>query len=223
MTASSTPGLRSDAARNHQRIVTAAAAAFEEDGPAVSLDDIARRAGVGIATLYRRFGTREELIKAVAEHVFAAEIASAIVEDGADPWEDLVATLTATIDAFAAHPVLTSLAKEHAVMGMDTMAAYAAAKERVLGRARDAGMVRQDLTADDMTAVVWMALAIVHNTGRDTAVNRRYLTLLFDGLRPTGQRLPAARSESPSGSANREPRRSHKRPCSVGRPDTPRP
>ena len=108
-------------------------------------------------------------------------------------------------------------------MGMDTMAAYAAAKERVLGRARDAGMVRQDLTADDMTAVVWMALAIVHNTGRDTAVNRRYLTLLFDGLRPTGQRLPAARSESPSGRANREPRRSHKRPCSVGRPDTPRP
>ena len=148
MTASSMPGLRSDAARNHQRIVIAAAAAFEEDGPAVSLDNIARRAGVGIATLYRRFGTREELIKAVAEHVFAAEIASAIVEDGADPWEDLVATLTATIDAFAAHPVLTSLAKEHAVMGMDTMAAYAAAKERVLGRARDAGMVRQDLTAE---------------------------------------------------------------------------
>jgi hypothetical protein len=108
-------------------------------------------------------------------------------------------------------------------MGMDTMAAYAAAKERVLGRARDAGMVRQDLTADDMTAVVWMALGIVHKTGRDTTVNRRYLTLLFDGLRPTGQRLPAARSESPSGRANREPRRSHKRPCSVGRPDTPRP
>ena len=58
-------------------------------------------------------------------------------------------------------------------MGMDTMAAYAAAKERVLGRARDAGMVRQDLTADDMTAVVWMALGIVHKTGRDTTVNRR--------------------------------------------------
>ena len=108
-------------------------------------------------------------------------------------------------------------------MGMDTMAAYAAAKERVLGRARAAGMVRQDLTADDMTAVVWMALAIVHKPGRDTAVNSRYLTLLFDGLRPTGERLPAARSDSPSGSVNREPRRSHKRPCSVGRPDTPRP
>ena len=62
-----------------------------------------------------------------------------------------------------------------------------------------------------------MALGIVHKTGRDTTVNRRYLTLLFDGLRPTGQHLPAARSESPSGSANREPRRSHKTTL-LGRP-----
>ena len=78
-------GLRSDAARNHRRIVTAAAQAFEIDGPAVSLDEIANRAGVGVATLYRRFGTRDELIKAVAEHVFAEEIATAIVVDGPDP------------------------------------------------------------------------------------------------------------------------------------------
>ena len=102
-------------------------------------------------------------------------------------------------------------------MGMDTMAAYAAAKERVLGRARDAGMVRQDLTANDMTAVVWMALAIRAQNGPRHRRQPPSTTLLFDGLRPTGQRLPAARSESPSGSANREPRRSHKRPCS-GRP-----
>ena len=215
MTASSMPGLRSDAARNHLRIVTAAAAAFEEDGPAVSLDDIARRAGVGIATLYRRFGTRDELIKAVAEHVFAAEIATAIVEDGPEPWVDLIETLTATVDAFAAHPVLVSLAKEHAVMEMDTMAAYSAAKDRVLTRARDAGVVRPDLTANDITAVVEMALAIVHRTGGDPGVGRRYLTLLFDGLRPTGQRLPKARSGSPIASSNRESCVTEARLCSV--------
>lgn len=193
MTAGDAPALRSDAARNHLRIMTAAAEAFEEDGPAVSLDEIARRAGVGIATLYRRFGTREVLIKAVAEHVFAAEIATAIVEDGPDPWTDLVATITATVDAFAAHPVLVSLARENAVMGMDTMADYSAAKERVLARARDAGAVRPDLTAADLTAVAFMALALVHKTGRDPDVSRRYLTLLTDGLRPTGVPLPKAR------------------------------
>lgn len=184
------PLLRSDAARNHLRIMTAAAAAFEEGGTTVSLDDIARRAGVGIATLYRRFGTREQLIKAVAEHVFAAEIATAIVEDGPDPWADLVATLTATVDAFAAHPVLVSLAIEHAVMGMDTMAAYAAAKDRVLARARDAGAVRADLTTADLSAVVLMALAVIDKRG--SAAGSRYLTLLTDGLRPTGRPLPNA-------------------------------
>jgi AcrR family transcriptional regulator len=184
------PVLRSDAARNHLRIMAAAATAFEEDGATVSLDDIARRAGVGIATLYRRFGTREDLIKAVAEHVFAAEIATAIIEDGHDPWTDLVATLTATVDAFAAHPVLVSLAIEHAVMEMDTMAAYAAAKERVLARARDAGAVRADLTTADLSAVVVMALAVHAKTAGNADASRRYLTLLTDGLRPTGRPLP---------------------------------
>ena len=100
-------------------------------------------------------------------------------------------------------------------MGMDTMAAYSAAKDRVLSRARDAGVVRPDLTADDMTAVVEMALAIVHRTGRDPGVSRRYLTLLFDGLRPTGQRLPKARSGSPIASSNRESCVTEARLCSV--------
>jgi len=187
-------GLRSDAARNHLRIVTAAAMAFEIDGPAVSLDEIANRAGVGIATLYRRFGTREELIKAVAEHVFTEEIATAIVADGPDPWTDLVTSLTSTVDAFAAHPVLVSLAAGHAVMGMDTMAAYAAARDHLLQRAITAGVVRPDLTAPDLKAIVVMALAIVQKDehGCQPTATRRHLTLLFDGMRPTGRPLPTA-------------------------------
>ena len=90
------PAMRSDAARNHLRIVTAAAAAFEEDGAAVPLDEIARRAGVGIATLYRRFGTREELIKAAGaqgsdaarEHTVGIVVANSIkkaVTSASDP------------------------------------------------------------------------------------------------------------------------------------------
>jgi AcrR family transcriptional regulator len=179
---------RADATRNHLRILTAAAAAFEEAGAAIPLDEIARRAGVGIATLYRRFGTREELIKAVAEHVFAAEIATAIVEDGSDPWDDLVATITRTVEAFAAHPVLVSLAREHAVVGMDAMTAYRAAAERVLTRARDAGAVRADLVTADLKAVVVMGLVANGKGG----AGRRHLTLLLDGLRPTGRPLPKA-------------------------------
>ena len=195
-----TAGLRSDAARNHLRIVTAATEAFEIEGAAVSLDEIANRAGVGIATLYRRFGTREDLIKAVAEHVFAEEIAGAIVTDGPDPWTDLVTSLAATVDAFAAHRVLVSLASEHAVLSMDTMAAYAVVRDRLLQRAIEAGVVRPDLTVADLKAIVVMGLAVVQKEQRaqsdeprcapDSNV-QRHLSLLFDGMRPTGKPLPA--------------------------------
>jgi AcrR family transcriptional regulator len=67
-------GLRLDAARNQERILRAAAGAFEQLGPAASLEEVARRAGVGIATVYRRFGSREQLVRAVFAHLFATEI-----------------------------------------------------------------------------------------------------------------------------------------------------
>ena len=108
-------------------------------------------------------------------------------------------------------------------MGMDAMAAYAAAKETSTGscprRGNGApGPDRRRYDGGRLDGTGYRA-----QNGPRHRLNRRYLTLLFDGLRPAGQRLPAARSESPSGSANREPRRSHERPCSVGRPDTQRP
>jgi AcrR family transcriptional regulator len=67
-------GLRLDAARNQERIVAAAAQAYAELGADVTLDEVARRAGVGVATVYRRFRNRDQLIRAVVTHVLAAEI-----------------------------------------------------------------------------------------------------------------------------------------------------
>ena len=180
--------MRSDASRNYSRILDAAAQAFEEEGPTVSLDTIANRAGVGVATLYRRFRTREELVTAVAEHVFAADIATAVIEQGQDPWADLVATLNATVDAVAAHPVLVALVRESVVFDLGSKTDYIAAIERVLARARDAAVIRSELTVKDVTAIVVMALTMVRTRGRDNA--RRYLALLIDGMRPTGHRLP---------------------------------
>ena len=188
MAAGSNRGLRSDASRNYSRILVAAAQAFEQQGRTVSLDEIAARAGVGVATLYRRFRTREELIAAVAEHVFAADVATAIVEGGPDPWKDLVATLGATVDAFAAHPVLIGLARESSVFDLSAKSEYLASIERVLRRARDAGVIRPELKVDDLTAIVVMALTMVRRVGHENA--RRYLALLTDGMRPIGHRLP---------------------------------
>lgn len=188
MATGTTAGLRSDASRNYSRILDAAAEAFENKGPSISLDEIAARAGVGIATLYRRFRTREELIAAVAEHVFAADIATAIVEGGPDAWTDLADTLKGTVDAFAAHPVLVGLARESAVFDLSAETEYLTAIERVLDRARDAGVIRPELTVKDVTAVVVMALAMVRRVGSADA--RRYLALLLDGMRPSERRLP---------------------------------
>lgn len=183
--------LRVDAARNHGRIVTAAAAAFEEDGPAVPLEEIARRAGVGVATLYRRFGARDGLVRAVFAHVVATEMEPAVVEGG-DPWDDLVATLSRTVEAIAAHRTLVALVKESAG-GWETAAGYPAAVERVLGQARNAGVVRPELTPRDLAAVVVMALAVVRHSGHDPDDLRRYLALLADGMRPGPGALPPGR------------------------------
>lgn len=183
-------GLRADAARNLSLILDTAAQVLEDNGPTVSLEEIARRAGVGVATLYRRFRIRDDLIKAVAEHVFAADVATAVADSGPDAWEDLVATLRATLEAFTAHPVLVSLARQSDVIDLHSKTDYIAAIERVLARARERGAVRPELTVEDLTAMVIMSLTMMETRGRDGS--RRYLALLIDGMRPSGRPLPPA-------------------------------
>lgn len=182
--------LRVDAARNHVRIVVAAAEVIEEVGPAVALEEIARRAGVGIATLYRRFGTRDQLLQAVFEHIFETRIEPTIVDEGPDPWQDLVTTLAATVEAVAEHRVLLRLVKETGTVESDALAGYARAVERLLGRARAAGVVRTELGARDLATIVVMALAAVRVSGNDPADTRRYLAFLCDGMRPGSPPLP---------------------------------
>src|SRR5262245_58081531 len=81
---------RADARRNYEKLVVAAREAFAEDGTAASLEDIARRAGVGIGTLYRHFPTRQDLLEAA--YVEEVEAISRSAEDLAElpPWEALV-------------------------------------------------------------------------------------------------------------------------------------
>jgi AcrR family transcriptional regulator len=186
--------LRVDAARNHVRIVAAAAAAIEESGTAVPLEEIARRAGVGIATLYRRFGTRDQLLQAVFEHIFETRIVPTVVDGGPDPWQDLVATITGAVEAVGQHHVLLRLVKAAGAVETHALAGYARAVERLLTRARDAGVVRPELTTRDLAAVVVMALAVVRVTGRDSAEIRRYLAFLCDGMRPGPPPLPPGRA-----------------------------
>ncbi|MDT7612659.1 MAG: hypothetical protein QOF00_106 [Pseudonocardiales bacterium] len=182
--------LRMDAVRNHERIVVAAGVAFEELGASVALEEVARRAGVGVATLYRRFRNREQLVRAVVEHVFTTEIepAAAVVTD--EPWRDLVGTLEAVLESFTTHRVVLKLAHEAGAVDVDLVEGWFSSMDRVLHRALAAGLVRPELVARDLAAVVVMALATVHDRDPVGADRRRYLALLLDGLRPAPTTLP---------------------------------
>lgn len=188
--------LRADAARNHRRIVEAAAGAFESDGPDVALEEIARRAGVGVATLYRRFRTRDQLIRAVLEEVFADEIEPTAAAGTDDPWADLTGSLSRAVEAIAGRRTILKLAREAGAFDVESVQRYGRTLNRLLDRARDTGAVRPELTARDLSALLVMALAVAEGaegagdtTGED---RRRYLALLLDGLRPGHPPLPAA-------------------------------
>lgn len=196
MTAGMGRDLRVDAARNHERIVLAAGRAFEEVGPAVSLEEVARRAGVGVATVYRRFGNRDLLVRAVFEHMFSTEIEPAAAVETDDPWHDLAAALTATVTALAGHQVMLGLAREAAAIEVDTVERYLRSLRRLLDRARNAGVVRAELLSRDLAAVVVMALATARHAQPDSLDLRRYLALLLDGLRPASTTLPPPAAQS---------------------------
>ena len=183
-------GLRLDAVRNQERIVAAAAAAFAELGAEVTLDEVARRAGVGVATVYRRFGNRDQLLRAVVEHVLAVEVEPVAEVETDDPWRDLAATLEASVAAVAGHRKVVALAHATGGLDVDVVDRYLRRLDRLLVRARAAGLVRPELEPRDVAMSVVMVLATVRD-GHRAGDWRRYLALLLDGMRPAPTPLPA--------------------------------
>src|ERR1700759_4217921 len=80
---------RADARRNYEKVLAAAREAFAEGGESTSLEEVARRAGVGIGTLYRHFPNRQALLEALYVNEVEAVCRSAEEFDGGDPWESL--------------------------------------------------------------------------------------------------------------------------------------
>ena len=194
-TAAGERGLRLDAVRNQERILAAAAAAFAELGADVTLDEVARRAGVGIATVYRRFRNRDQLVRAVVAHVLTAEIEPVAGIETDDPWRDLAAILDASVAAVAAHRKVVALAHAAGAIDVDVVDRYLHRIDRVLTRARAAGVVRAELEPRDVAVAVVMVLATVRDDQKGGNPEggdwRRYLALLLDGMRPAPTPLPA--------------------------------
>jgi AcrR family transcriptional regulator len=179
---------RADARRNYEKLLVAASDAFTDLGTAASLEDIARRAGVGIGTLYRHFPTRQALLEAV--YVDEVEEMSAKADDLGDlaPW-DALATWLRQFVRFAAtkralaDEMLNTIDAEAPVF-VSCRTAVTEAGDMLLQRAQAAGVARPDT---NFTDVGRMVAGIASIRTADPGQIDRILEMALDGLRYTGE------------------------------------
>jgi AcrR family transcriptional regulator len=175
---------RADALRNYEALITAAREAFAEGGTATSLEEIARRAGVGIGTLYRHFPSRQDLLEAV--YVGEVEALRQSAEELAErePWDALVEWLHGFIGYMAAKQALAGALLDYLDPGSDFFrgcrGAFFAAGEPLLARAQEAGVVRQDT---NISEVIQMVSGIAKIPSGDPEQISHILDMAIDGLR----------------------------------------
>lgn len=175
---------RADARRNYERVLTAAREAFAEGGESTSLEEIARRAGVGIGTLYRHFPSRQALLETLYVDEVEEVCRSATELESADSWEALNTWFERFISYLSTKRALADELFEYmdrsAPLFQNCKASLFAAGEPLLKRAQDAGVVRPDVTFDE---VMQMAMGIGKIPTADRKQKEHILRVAFDGLR----------------------------------------
>jgi AcrR family transcriptional regulator len=183
-------GRRAEAARNHERILDAARDVFLAD-PEAPISAVAVRAGVGISALYRRYPSKEDLLRALAADGltrYIADLEAALASD-ADPWTAYVECLGRIVDGrsqalaqrlagtFTPTPELTALAERAGHLA-----------ETLFRRVRRAGELREDVTEADVVLLLEMlTLVELPAPNGGAALRRRYLALLLEALRWPGR------------------------------------
>jgi AcrR family transcriptional regulator len=187
--------LRADARRNRDRVLEAARAAFGDEGSDVSLDEIARRAGVGAGTVYRHFATKEALFEAVVFDRMGelVEEARALLDDP-DPgraFESFVGRLAREgalkrdlVQALSHDGVRLQLGSAPILRALTDVLA------ELLRHAQRARAVRSDVSVDDVMALLTGASYAICHSGADDEQTGRLLAIMYDGLR-AGRALPA--------------------------------
>ena len=181
--------MRADAQRNYRRLLEAASGAFAEHGADdVSLEEIARRAGVGIGTLYRHFPTRQALLEAVyTDQVESLSARAAELLRAESPGDALAEWLRAMMKFSSTKRNMTTALL--AGLGTDSELLSSCAKEikgaaeSLIARAQQAGVVRADADAKDVIRLVH-AVNIATEKAPDPGQADRMLALILDGLRP---------------------------------------
>jgi len=183
--------LRADAARNRALILDAARAAFAEGGLDVGVEEIARRAGVGKGTLYRRFPTKEALVRAIFDEILAefSGVSRQAVERP-DAWEAFAGFLGAAARMQASNQGFYDVVSQR--MGASALTPeqrrdFIAVAAAPLQRAQAAGCVREDLVPEDIQLMLRMLGAVTRPAMDGSPMHdrwQRYLGLLLDSLRP---------------------------------------
>ena len=189
--------LRADARRNRDKIVVAAREAFSADGLDTQIEDVARRAGVGVGTVYRHFPTKDALVRALVEDKMQAMTAMApeyLAEAERDGWAAFAGFVRACGDTHLrdrglSQVISTQPAESFIDVAMDSGLMKVTGK--LLVAAQEAGVARPDLVATDVGLVMCGMSAVLESFGE--AGGRRYLELMLNGMRNReAPRLPAA-------------------------------
>jgi AcrR family transcriptional regulator len=175
--------LRRDAAENRARLLTAASHVFDSQGLDASVEEIARAAGVGMGTLYRRFPTKEALIDALVSELLDAVIGFA--REAAKQPEGT--GLERFLEAASEYQARNRGCLPRLWRGVDNDMVHTARAliAKLLADAKDHGRVREDLTSTDLNVILWSIRGIIE-TSRSIAPDawRRHLELIIDGMRP---------------------------------------
>jgi AcrR family transcriptional regulator len=200
MTAEPEARLRADARRNRDQILAAAKVMFARQGPDVPMEEIAREAGVGVGTLYRRFPDRQALIRAVAQDNFAVVLAEtrAAVAAEATAWDALVRIvrqsreLQLSVQLAILSPLARSIIRDDPMTGKCRHELLQTV-DSVVRAAQAEGSLRLDVGPGDVAALLSLLLARIPMMPAGSAwlASERALALMLDGLRAQpGTELP---------------------------------
>jgi AcrR family transcriptional regulator len=183
------PALRQDAARNRVKILAAALAAFDEEGVDVGVEVIAHRAGVGMGTLYRRFPTKELLIEAVVDELLEQVLSTARSalenESAADGFGAFLRAV-----GWLQFEHAGCLARLWTSTDSEWRNRIEVLTRTLLGRAQEAGTVREDLVYEDVIVLFWSLRGVIEATSTISPdAWLRFFELLLSSLAPGGPAL----------------------------------
>jgi AcrR family transcriptional regulator len=187
--------LRADAARNAERILRAARKVYGELGPDAPIEAIALRAGLGERTIYRRFPSKSDLVRAALDQSIAEDLSPVIEQTlhAEDPLHGLTVLIEAAVSLGAREHHILAAARRAGALTADVSTDLNKALGALARRAQQAGLVRADLVGDDLPRIVVMLNSVLWTMELGSDGWRRYVALMLDAI-TTDDRRPLPRA-----------------------------